>query len=651
MSRLLCHARVKLFFCALSLVVLTILTPTAFPAPFGRTWKSSGGGYSIEAEFVNVKDGTVSLRKANGDVIEVPLARLSAEDQGYVAEQAGAADTPSPRKQTYTQLARSARSMHTAAEVLRMYKLFLQHENLAEPDRKAAEKQLPVWEERAKKRMVRVGLSWLEPAEANDLKRQARQLTDEALRLLEAGQDEAAIDKCTKASRLDPDAILADFLLGLGYALVSCNAKDANRHFAECVRRDPLHISALNNLALSEVRLREYTQALIHWQAALEVAPAGREIIQNLGRLLHLAKQERILLPAQIQRRFNDLYAAAAVSADGGKFDGEVGWLYMGYYAPLGEQAVSAKADKNKLVRTYFGTGFVVHPEYILTNRHVVEGCARLLVVPPDDDSRTMPADVVAVVPPPEDNPEGDDLALIHCEGLTAPPLPFIRADLAPCGTEIMTVGFPGKGPDAQKPLFHWTEGRITEQDSRRYEFDALVFRGNSGGPICDATGSVLGVVSHLTEGRPLDYSVGVPHSRAIPLLKKHIDDFRQLPPNTEAKPWPEIRDLARCSTVLIWKLCAVSDGGISRKQKTPKKARPFEDRWCMACFGRGTVKCPAPGCANGTVREYKFKRTAFPDGSFVVTKVPIRVPCKKCRGKGVVRCPDCDRGIDRDLR
>ena len=103
--------------------------------------------------------------------------------------------------------------MRTAAEVLRMHKLFLQHENIAETDRKAAEERLPVWEERAKKRMVRVGLRWLEPAEADDLKRQARQLTDEALRLLEVGQDEAAIDKCVKASKLDPDAILADFLL------------------------------------------------------------------------------------------------------------------------------------------------------------------------------------------------------------------------------------------------------------------------------------------------------------------------------------------------------------------------------------------------------------------------------------------------------
>jgi hypothetical protein len=177
MSKLLCHKRVRLFCCALSLVAVTVLTPVAFPATLGRTWKSSDGAYSVDAEFVEFKDGVVSLRKPDGDVIRVPVSRLSAEDQAYVAEQAAADDAPPTGTPTYTQLAEAASSLRTAAAVLRMHKFFLQHENIAEADRKAAEKQLPVWEERAKKRMVRVGLRWLEPAEADDLKRQARQLT------------------------------------------------------------------------------------------------------------------------------------------------------------------------------------------------------------------------------------------------------------------------------------------------------------------------------------------------------------------------------------------------------------------------------------------------------------------------------------------
>ena len=136
---------------------------------------------------------------------------------------------------------------------------------------------------------------------------------------------------------------------------------------------------------------------MAHWQAALEVAPAAPEIIQNLGRLLHLANQGRVPLPTGVQRRFSDLYAAAAVSADAKEFNSRVGWLYMGYYAPLGEQAVSGNDAENKLVRMGSGTGFVVHPEYVLTNRHVVKGCAGLLVVPPGEENHELPASVVDV--------------------------------------------------------------------------------------------------------------------------------------------------------------------------------------------------------------------------------------------------------------
>jgi S1-C subfamily serine protease len=626
---------------------MTILAPAAFPATFGRTWKSSDMAYSVDAEFVDFKDGTVSLRKPNGAVIRVPVSSLSAEDQAYVAEQAAAVDAPPTGKQTYTQLVQAANCLHTAAEALRMYKLFLQHEDIAEPDRKAAEEQLPVWEERAKKRMVRVGLRWLEPAEANDLKRQARQLTDEALRLLEVGQDAAAIDKCVKASKLDPDAILADFLLGLGYALVACDAKDAKKHFTECIRRDPRHVSALNNLALSEVRLGEYTQALAHWQAALEVAPATPEIVQNLGRLLHLANQGLVRLPTGVPRRFSDLYAATAVSADAKEFNREVGWLYMGHYAPLGELSVARTDAKNKLRRASWGTGFVVHPEYVLTNRHVVKGCAGLLVVPPGQENHELPASVVGVA-----DGEDDDLAVIHCKGLTAPPLPFIRADLAPRGTEIMVLGFPDM-ISGKTPSLTCTRGIIAslpDTPYNEYTLDAVANPGNSGGPICDATGGVLGILCAGTVYLKMNYSLGVPHSRALPLLKKLIPGYEQLPPNANKKEWSDVDGMVSRSTVLIWVQSLESVGGISRHQKAPEGAQPFEDRWCMTCYGRGTAECPVRECANGRVRDYKLDRTRFPDGSSAVMKVPIRVPCKTCGGEGVVRCPNCDRGIDWSL-
>lgn len=49
-----------------------------------RKWTSADGKFSIEASFVKKANGTISLKKTNGDVITVPLARLSETDRDFI---------------------------------------------------------------------------------------------------------------------------------------------------------------------------------------------------------------------------------------------------------------------------------------------------------------------------------------------------------------------------------------------------------------------------------------------------------------------------------------------------------------------------------------------------------------------------------------
>ena len=51
-----------------------------------RTWNDATGAFSVEAQFVGVKEGKVMLKKADGKIVAVPLDRLSKEDQDFVAE-------------------------------------------------------------------------------------------------------------------------------------------------------------------------------------------------------------------------------------------------------------------------------------------------------------------------------------------------------------------------------------------------------------------------------------------------------------------------------------------------------------------------------------------------------------------------------------
>ena len=67
-------------------ILLALVAPRpANAAP--RKWTSSGGGFTIEAEFVSYDDGTVRLRKPDGKEIEVPLDKLSGLDRRWVASE------------------------------------------------------------------------------------------------------------------------------------------------------------------------------------------------------------------------------------------------------------------------------------------------------------------------------------------------------------------------------------------------------------------------------------------------------------------------------------------------------------------------------------------------------------------------------------
>jgi len=149
------------------------------------------------------------------------------------------------------------------------------------------------------------------------------------------------------------------------------------------------------------------------------------------------------------------------------------------------------------------GTGFVVGPAYLVTNAHVVAGASRTEVT---IGGRRTAASVVVF------DPELD-VALLYAPAVRATPLRFATA--APArGTEAAALGHPGGGPLAIIPAAvsgaYRAEGRDlygTATVTRNIlELRAVIERGDSGGPVVLADGTVGGVV--FAEARS-DPSVG----------------------------------------------------------------------------------------------------------------------------------------------
>jgi len=119
----------------------------------------------------------------------------------------------------------------------------------------------------------------------------------------------------------------------------------------------------------------------------------------------------------------------------------------------------------------------------LITNAHVVEGCARLSLA----DGRA--AQVQALDP-------RSDLALLNVSGLAT--LATLRAGRLRQGDAVSVVGFPLNGVLASGAQV--TAGNVSalagmQNDSRFIQISAPVQPGNSGGPLVDASGNVVGVV------------------------------------------------------------------------------------------------------------------------------------------------------------
>lgn len=145
--------------------------------------------------------------------------------------------------------------------------------------------------------------------------------------------------------------------------------------------------------------------------------------------------------------------------------------------------AVEPGADEGTIV---VGTGFFVNEHgYILTNAHVVSGCKQIRT----RDGR--PADLVG-------KDDQIDLAVLKVEG-DSPAFGTFRTRPAPrVGDSIIAFGFPLQGVLSSEGNLSTGTVAATSglaDDPRFIQISAPVQPGNSGSPLLDSGGDVIGVV------------------------------------------------------------------------------------------------------------------------------------------------------------
>lgn len=130
-------------------------------------------------------------------------------------------------------------------------------------------------------------------------------------------------------------------------------------------------------------------------------------------------------------------------------------------------------------------SGFVVTSDgYVVTSAHVIEGCREVFV---GNFGRARIAKVDRI----------NDLALVKINARDLVPAP-IRTQAPRLGETVYALGFPLA--DRLDNALNFTSGLVSalaglENDRRAIQFTAPIQPGNSGGPLVDETGALIGIV------------------------------------------------------------------------------------------------------------------------------------------------------------
>jgi S1-C subfamily serine protease len=138
------------------------------------------------------------------------------------------------------------------------------------------------------------------------------------------------------------------------------------------------------------------------------------------------------------------------------------------------------------------GTGFMVSTDgYLLTNHHVVQNCQRITV-----EGTGFPESEARVISREESN----DLALLKVDTLPLAVGEFSSFYTPPqIGDRVVIVGYPGEAAVDVQTVMRETELLDTkgpQGEDKWLELGDVVEQGNSGGPLLNASGHIIGVVT-----------------------------------------------------------------------------------------------------------------------------------------------------------
>ena len=164
------------------------------------------------------------------------------------------------------------------------------------------------------------------------------------------------------------------------------------------------------------------------------------------------------------------------------------------------------------------GSGFIISADgYIVTNNHVIEDSDEIQIE--FFDGATLVAEIVG-------RDEKTDIAVLKVESDT--PLPFVKfgdSDIARVGDWVLAIGNPlGQGFSVSAGIISARNRSLSGSYDDFIQTDAAINRGNSGGPLFNMDGDVVGVNTAILS--PTGGSIGIGFSMSSAVVSKVVDQL-----------------------------------------------------------------------------------------------------------------------------
>jgi len=166
------------------------------------------------------------------------------------------------------------------------------------------------------------------------------------------------------------------------------------------------------------------------------------------------------------------------------------------------------------------GSGFVISEDgYIVTNNHVIEGADEIMIE--FFSGEELQAELVGTDP-------NTDIALLKVDADEALPfVPFGDSDTARVGDWVVAMGNPlGQGFSVSAGIVSARNRALSGTYDDYIQTDAAINRGNSGGPLFNMDGEVIGVNTAILS--PNGGSIGIGFSMASNVVTRVVDQLQE---------------------------------------------------------------------------------------------------------------------------